>query len=227
MPAILFGSIGTLAETSELQRRAFNLAFKAHGLDWDWQREAYRKLLVYSGGEQRIAAWAIQQKEQKVDAHAIHATKSEIYQKLLSGTGLSPRSGVLEVIRAAKQQGIAVGLVSATSVENVNQLIAALHPHLEADDFALLTNSTLFARRKPEPDAYLFALQKLGLQASECIAIEDNADGLASATAAGIQCIAFPGENTEQHDYSAAVALTHHLRFEALTDLIPAHNAVQ
>ena len=38
MSAILFGSISTLADTSELQRRAFNEAFEAHGLDWNWSR---------------------------------------------------------------------------------------------------------------------------------------------------------------------------------------------
>ena len=37
MSAILFGSISTIADTSELQRQAFNQAFKAHGLDWDWR----------------------------------------------------------------------------------------------------------------------------------------------------------------------------------------------
>ena len=226
MPAILFGSIGTLAETSELQRQAFNLAFKAHGLDWEWQREPYRKLLIYSGGEQRITAWAKEQKV-NVNAHAIHASKSEIYQKLLSESGLLPRTGVLDVISAAKSQGFAIALVSATSPENVNQLIAALHPHLKAGDFALLTNSTMFDRRKPAPDVYLYALQTLGLPAADCIAIEDNADGLTSAVAAGIRCVAFPGENTTDHDYSTAVALTHHLKFEKLIALMAARNAAQ
>ena len=105
MPAILFGSIGTLAETSELQRQAFNLAFKAHGLDWEWQREPYRKLLVHSGGEQRIIAWTKEQNiKVTVDAHAVHASKSVIYQKLLSESGLQPRAGVLEVVRGIYRQ---------------------------------------------------------------------------------------------------------------------------
>jgi hypothetical protein len=41
MSAILFGSIGPIADTSELQRQAFNQAFQAHGLDWCWHREEY------------------------------------------------------------------------------------------------------------------------------------------------------------------------------------------
>lgn len=226
MPAILFGSIGTVAESSELQRQAFNLAFKAYGLDWHWEREPYRKLLVYSGGEQRIKAWATsQQSAQTIDAHAIHASKSEIYQRLLSESGLQPRSGVLQVIRAAQRHGVAVGMVSATSPENVDQLISALHPHLKRSDFSLLTNSTCFKHRKPAPDAYAYALQTLKLASSECIAIEDNADGLASALAAGIQCLAFPGENTTEHDYSGAAQIVDHVSFDALMTLISERKA--
>ena len=43
--AILFGSIGTLIETSELQRNAFNQAFSENGLDWDWNPAQYQDLL--------------------------------------------------------------------------------------------------------------------------------------------------------------------------------------
>ena len=54
--AVLFGSIGTLAETSDLQRDAFNEAFKISGLDWFWDEDIYRKLLSKSGGTSRINA---------------------------------------------------------------------------------------------------------------------------------------------------------------------------
>ncbi len=222
MPAILFGSIGSIAETSELQRQAFNQAFKSHGLVWHWPREQYQKLLVYSGGEQRIAAWAKDARVNGgVDAPAIHATKSQIYQTLLSQAGVLPRSGVLDTLRAAQQHGVKVGLVSATSSDNVTQLISALHPHLQADDFDVMVNSSLIKLRKPAPDAYVYALEKLGLSAQDCIAVEDNEDGLAAAVAAGIGCVAFPGENTVDHNYSAALGTFSHLQFDDLMALIP------
>lgn len=50
MTALLFGSIGTIADTSELQREAFNAAFLRHGLDWSWDRATYRALLTTAGG---------------------------------------------------------------------------------------------------------------------------------------------------------------------------------
>ena len=54
MDAILFGSIGTLVETSELQRQSFNLAFREVGLDWYWNTATYCKLITEPGGMKRI-----------------------------------------------------------------------------------------------------------------------------------------------------------------------------
>jgi hypothetical protein len=54
MSAVLFGSISTLADTSELQRRAFNEAFVASGLDWNWSRDDYTAMLDSNGGAERI-----------------------------------------------------------------------------------------------------------------------------------------------------------------------------
>ena len=58
MSALLLGSISTVADTSELQRQAFNQAFEAHGLDWRWDRDDYRAMLSTSGGQDRIAGYA-------------------------------------------------------------------------------------------------------------------------------------------------------------------------
>lgn len=219
MAAILFGSIGSIAETSELQRQAFNQAFKAHRLDWHWEREQYRKLLVYSGGQQRIAAYA---QGRHIDAQAIHETKSLIFQELLTEMGALPRAGVLETIRGAQREGLLLALVSATSPENITQLITALHPHIHASDFAVIVDGSRLKHPKPAPDAYLYALQQLDLTANDCVAIEDNGDGLAAALSAGVGCVAFPGENTLDHDFSAALQVTDVLRFDRLKASIPA-----
>ena len=60
--ALLFGSIGTIVETSEIQRKSFNSAFKIAGLKWNWTKEIYKNLLNKSGGEERILRYAKQTK---------------------------------------------------------------------------------------------------------------------------------------------------------------------
>ncbi len=56
--AIIFGSIGTVLETSDIQRKSFNKAFKKFGLNWYWSKNEYKKLLEKSGGENRLSNYA-------------------------------------------------------------------------------------------------------------------------------------------------------------------------
>jgi HAD superfamily hydrolase (TIGR01509 family) len=219
MSAILFGSIGTIADTSELQRQAFNQAFKAHGLDWCWNREEYLTRLEKSGGQKRIADYA-GSTGQTIDAEAIHRSKSEFFQKSLTESQVPPRSGVVETIQDAKSKGLKLALVTTTSQENISLLIEALHPNIQATDFDLIVNAANVKHPKPDKAAYTFALENLGEKPADCIAIEDNLDGVAAAIAAGLDCVAFPGENTAHHDFKKAQHLVDRLDFDELQKFI-------
>lgn len=218
MSAILFGSISTLADTSELQRRAFNEAFAAHGLDWNWSRDDYVKMLGSNGGAQRVADYA-QSRGEQVDAAAVHATKSEIFQELVGSQDVTPRPGVAETIERAKQDGHSVGLVTTTSSANVAALMAALQPYLDTKAFDLVVDSTSVDEPKPAPAAYLFALEQLREDAADAVAIEDNEGGVSAAVAANITCIAFPNQNTAAGDFSAAAATVDTLDADRVVEL--------
>jgi HAD superfamily hydrolase (TIGR01509 family) len=203
MSALLFGSISTLADTSELQRRAFNEAFAAYGLDWDWSREDYAAMLGSNGGAQRIEDFA-KSRGEDVDAAAVHAKKSEIFQGLLGTSDVSPRPGVVAAVDEAKRNDHKLGFVTTTSQGNIDALLAALQPHISAEMFDLIVNADSVSSPKPNPDVYEFALRQLGEEAGDAVAIEDNVGGVAAAAAAGVRCVAFPNENTKDGDFGAA-----------------------
>lgn len=203
MPSVLFGSISTLADTSELQREAFNEAFTEHGLDWHWDRSDYQATLTSNGGQNRIADYAAQRNE-TVDATAVHDTKSKLFQQMLATAAISPRSGVVDTVRGAKESGLKLGLVTTTSRDNIVALLTALGPDLSLDDFDVVVDSASVEESKPDPAAYTFALSRLDEAADQAVAIEDNVGGLTSATAAGVACVAFPNENTAGHDFGGA-----------------------
>ncbi len=215
MPAVLFGSIGTLADTSELQREAFNRAFASQGLDWHWSQPEYARLLSDSGGEQRIADFA-QTVGATVDAAAVHHAKSEIFQKSLIADGLTPRPGVAETIEQCRRDGYQVALVTTTSRENIDALAQALRPHVDLEGFDLVVDRSEVEQAKPDPEAYRYALGRLGAEADDCVAIEDNVGGVASAVAAGVACIAFPGENNAAHDFDPTARRVAELSFAEL-----------
>lgn len=219
MPAVLFGSISTIADTSELQRQAFNEAFRMHGLDWHWNRDEYRGMLATSGGQSRVSAYA-QARGQEVDAPAVHLTKSEVFRKSLRESSLNVRPGVLETIKDAKANGYKVGFVTTTSAENVASLFAALSPHAQLTDFDVVVDASTVDQPKPDGAAYTYALDRLGEEAGSCVAIEDNVGGVEAATAAGVQCVALPNANTAGHDFGAARVVIDQLSFEELRALV-------
>ncbi|XAS77511.1 HAD-IA family hydrolase [Dermatophilaceae bacterium Sec6.4] len=222
MSAVLFGSISTIADTSELQREAFNKAFVAHDVNWVWDRSDYLAMLDKSGGRDRIAAYA-QSRGESVDADAIHRTKSEIFQRDLAESNIVPRDDVAQTIQDAVDAGMSVGLVTTTSRRNISAMLDALHPQIRVDQFDIIVDVTDVDQRKPAGDAYEFALTSLHVKSDDCVAIEDNIEGVRAAQAAGITCVAFPNANTSGQDFAAADRRVHQVQFDELASLITAN----
>ncbi len=219
MSAIFLGSIGSIADTSELQRQSFNQAFERHGLDWHWTQGEYLSMLEKSGGTQRIKDYAALV-GQSVDAAAIHRSKSQIFQEHLRAGEVKSRPGVVETIAQAKQHGLKLGLVTTTSEKNVSSLLSALASDIERADFDLVVDASMVERSKPAGDAYIFALKELNEKAENCVAIEDNLGGLTAAQTAGISCVGFPGENTTHHNFSGANLRVDKLNFDELKKFV-------
>lgn len=219
MAAILFGSISTIADTSELQRHAYNEAFAAHGLDWTWDRDQYAAMLDESGGQDRVASYA-SSLGQEVDAQAIHQTKSAQFQQHLAEGSVTVRDGVADTVRRAHDAGMKVALVTTTAEANVAALLQAVEPELDRSSFDLVVDSSTVSEPKPDAAAYRFALDQLGEQATDCVAIEDNVGGVRAAAAAELSCVAFPNANTSAHDFGSATTKVDAVEFGALQHLI-------
>ncbi|HXP54126.1 MAG TPA: HAD-IA family hydrolase [Streptosporangiaceae bacterium] len=219
MSALLLGSISTVADTSELQRQAFNQAFAAHGLDWRWDRDDYQAMLSRNGGQDRISEYA-KSRGQAVDAQAIHESKSQIFRDSLATAGLAPRPGVADTIKAARDHGWKVGLVTTTARANVSTLLDRLRPQLSDQDFDIIVDRSSVEAPKPYPDAYVFALQALAEAPVNCVAVEDNVGGVQAAADAGVPCVAFPNENTGGLDFAGAADRVSRLDFAAVASLV-------
>ena len=157
---------------------------------------------------------------EEVDAAAIHRSKSELFQRSLASSEISPREGVADTVREAKSNGVKVALVTTTSDANIASLAEALSPDVQLTDFDLVVDSSSVAEPKPDKAAYAFALDSLGEQAEACVAIEDNTGGMKSAVAAGVRCVAFPNQNTAGHDFDRADRRVDQVEFRELEQLI-------
>lgn len=214
--AILFGAIGVVTETSDIQRRAFNAAFEDAGLDWNWSEEDYLEMLTRPGGARRVADYA-DRMGVSVDAGAVHDGKVGHFQRLVAEHGIAPRPGVVETIAWARKNGVKLGFATATSPETVALILDGLAPAINRSDFDFIGDGTKAERGKPAPDIYNAALAALGVAAEDAVAVEDTPESAEAAVAAGIRTLGHPGVAARHRRFSGEVRVIETLRPEELT----------
>jgi beta-phosphoglucomutase-like phosphatase (HAD superfamily) len=222
LKALIFDVDGTLADTEEAHRCAFNEAFSQHGLDWNWNKPQYAELLLTTGGKERIAAYvatldlaADRRAAIIAQIPALHAAKTQRYVKIIESGGVPLRDGVERLLREARDAGIALAIATTTSAQNVASLLQTTLGPDSLTWFQAIGAGDDVPRKKPAPDIYLHVLRRLGLEPSACVALEDSANGLRSAKAAGLFTIVTPSYWTRAEDFSAADLLLPSLGSEA------------
>lgn len=208
--ALIFDVDGTLAETEEIHRTAFERAFAEDGLPWRWSVDLYRELLRVTGGKERIRAWlAMDGVAPALDEARIarlHARKNEIYGEIVRAGGCALRPGVAALVRAARAAGLRLAIATTTSRPNVEALLAATFPG-EPDLFDPIVAGEDVAAKKPAPDAYVLALAELALPADACLVFEDSTNGLTAARAAGLTTVVTPSLYTAHERFEGAAAI--------------------
>lgn len=210
--AFLFDVDGTLADTEEVHRIAFNKAFAQAGLPWNWSRELYNQLLAVTGGKERIQYFVndFLAKEQRPQgdlpelAKKLHLSKTEFYVEIVQQGGLPLRPGVKRLLEEARAKGILLGIATTTSIPNVHTLLESSLGKGSQDWFAVIAAGDLVKHKKPAADIYEYALQQLNLQPEECLAFEDSENGLKSARAALLTTIITHNPFTMDHDFDGA-----------------------
>ena len=100
-----------------------------------------------------------------------------------------PRDGTVEAVDRLHRLGIRQICVSGSARETVKTNLSRF-PRSDRFEFAISRDDV--ARSKPDPDPYILACRRLGLDPSACLAIEDSPPGAQSAKAAGLQVVAWP-----------------------------------
>jgi HAD superfamily hydrolase (TIGR01509 family) len=206
--ALIFDVDGTLAETEELHRRAFNEAFFHCGLDWSWDRAAYKDLLRVTGGKERIRSYHARLRNAPAlsdqDIAHLHRIKTAHYAALVE-TGCCPlRPGVTGLLDLARARGQRLAIATNTSRENIDALLSrALGAHWDAAFDAIVAGDDV-RHKKPAPDVYLEVLARLGLGSFDCVAIEDSANGLIAASRAEIPVLITRSMYFDDDDFTGA-----------------------
>ena len=134
-----------------------------------------------------------------VDFDQYTKIKSEYYYQQVDNVELFSKT--IEIIKELKRKKIPLGLVTSSKRATTERMMkkAGL-----AGVFKAMICFEDCELRKPAPDCYLKAAEKLGLAPYECLAVEDSYPGLLAAKASGATCFVIPNEATKDQDFSQA-----------------------
>ncbi len=213
LKALIFDVDGTIAETEELHRRAFNQAFADNDLGWEWSVDTYRELLRVTGGKERIRHYLETMAKEAsnefsdTDIARLHGEKTRLYVGFMQDSPPPPRPGIRRLIEEAIAAGINIALATTTSRANADELFAATFDQPVLDHISVRICGEDVATKKPDPQAFALAIEALGILPNEAVAIEDSGAGLASAMGAGISTIVTPSIYTSHHNFDGAMAI--------------------
>jgi HAD superfamily hydrolase (TIGR01509 family) len=219
---VLFDVDGTIAETeSHGHLPAFNRALAEAGLPWHWSRDDYRRLLKTTGGYERLLHHA-EEAGDDPDAMAellrhVHQAKNRHYVELLAAGAVPPRAGLRELILALAANDIAWGVVSTTCRANWRALWTHTLMPLQLPPPAVVVCGEDVSAKKPDPEAYLIALQRLDQPSSRCCVIEDSRNGMLAARLAGLEVAIVRSEFFADERFDQARVVV-----DELTALVPA-----
>jgi HAD superfamily hydrolase (TIGR01509 family) len=211
MQAIIFDCDGVLADTErDGHRVAFNKAFAQKGFAIEWNVKLYGKLLEVSGGKERMRhyfddhGWPPDVTDKNALVVELHKLKTDFFMEITESGQLPVRPGIARLVDEAIAANITLAVCSTSHERAVNLVVEKLlGPERKAHFNAILAGDVV-SKKKPDPEIYNLASQRLNLEPSECVVVEDTRIGLLAAKAAGMHCIVTTNHYTKNEDFTEA-----------------------
>ena len=205
--ALLIGSLGVLVDLTDMDCVALAQALAESGLDIDVTPRLVGEVVGHPEGARRLEDHAAG-RGATIDARRVLDRQRSLLLDRLEAGPLGLRREIGELIGAARSAGIRVGLVTTSPRAHVGAVLKGLGTALPAEAFDLIVSREDVAEEKPSPGCYAIALQRLGLDQSEAVAIEDSPTNARAARKALLTTLAVPPRAHANRDFPARVLVT-------------------
>lgn len=118
---------------------------------------------------------------------------------------IKPVSGIPEFLRSIKEKGLTTAVASSSDYKLINLILDRLKI---AQYFDSVTSGSDVKRGKPSPDVFLLAAERIGIEPSECLVVEDSENGVKAAKAAGMKALGYINPTSGKQDLSLADFIT-------------------
>ena len=211
MKALVFDCDGVLVDTErDGHRVAFNRAFAELGLDAEWDVDLYGELLKISGGKERMRhyfedrGWPTGADDRDEFIKRLHVTKTDLFMRIIESGQLPLRSGVRRLVDEAIDAGVALAVCSTSNERAVHLILEKLLGAERKSRFSAVLAGDVVSKKKPDPEIYELAKQRLGRRGEDCLVVEDSRNGLLAATRAGMHCLVTTTAYTADEDFGEA-----------------------
>ena len=218
--ALLFDCDGVLADTErDGHLVAFNRMWQDEGVDWQWSTDQYARKVKIGGGKERMASLRDDRAFRAVFdvpssdrawweiVRGWHTKKSAIYKELIASGALPPRPGVRRLAQAAHEAGWTLAVCSTSAVASVEAVLRHVMGQALAGRFAGIFAGDMVKAKKPAPDVYTAAVDKLRLDPAACLVVEDSRNGLLAARGAQMRCLVTYNDLTKDENFEEAAAV--------------------
>jgi HAD superfamily hydrolase (TIGR01509 family) len=220
--ALIFDCDGVIADTERFGHLpAFNQTFEEFGLPVRWSEEEYGVKLKIAGGKERMASLLTDEfvrqahlptssEEQRKMLAEWHKRKTAIFKEIVQAGRLPGRPGIARIVGEAIANHWKLAIASTSAEESVRAILEHVVGQDHATHFEILAGD-IIPKKKPAPDIYLLALERLRTSTEEAIVIEDSRNGLLAAIAAGLRCAVTLSSYTVNEDMQEAILVVSHL----------------
>ncbi len=194
LDALLIDFDGTIVDSESSILASFSEEYAAHGLALD--EEAWRRTVGGVSDRYAVLAELVGEGFDRATVQANVRRRENVRVR-----DVPTRPGIRECIDRARAEGLRLAVVSSSPLEWVDGHLRRLGLR---PAFEVVVTRESATRAKPAPDLYLEALAQLDVHPDRAVVVEDAANGITAARAAGLRCLAFPNPVTVHQDLSHA-----------------------
>jgi HAD superfamily hydrolase (TIGR01509 family) len=180
---VIFDMDGVLVDSEPFICKAACMMFAERGLE-----VAPEDFAPFVGmGEDRYIGGVAQKYSHEIDILEVKKRTYDIYLEIIKGE-LTPLPGVFDFIDQCRRRGLRLAVASSADLRKVDGNLTEIG--LPLDSFDAVVTGDDVERKKPAPDIFLLAAERIGVDASDCLVVEDAVSGVEAAVAAGAKCLA-------------------------------------
>ena len=217
LKALIFDCDGVLVDTErDGHRVAFNQTFALKGYNFEWDVPLYGELLQVAGGKERMRSyfdkqgWPAGAADKDTLIKQLHKLKTDQYMEIIESGKLPLRSGIKRIVDEAISEDLILAVCSTSNERAVNMVVEKMLGPERKEKFTILAGDVV-SKKKPNPEIYNLARERLDLNPAQCVVIEDSRNGLLAAKGAGMCCFVTTNGYTANEDFREADMLVSEL----------------